>query len=96
MKLNNNYNIEDYSMLLILTTCYDDGPEMPNYTSTLFPVDIIKENYGHCTIETGIYALSSYYSRMDIGFIDGHTFYIAWKNLSGWNHQYISHIYGIK
>ena len=47
----------------------------------LFPVDIIKENYGHCTIETGIYALSSYYSRMDIGFIDGHTFYIAWKNL---------------
>lgn len=98
--LNGNYNIEDYSFILIIAATYADGAGgalVPNYYSTVFPVDIIKQNYGYPTIETTCYVSSNLSSRFDIGFINNKTFYIAWKSgLNIWNHQYISHIYGIK
>lgn len=98
--LNGNYNIEDYSFILIIAATYADGAGgalVPNYYSTVFPVDIIKQNYGYPTIETTCYVSSNLSSRFDIGFINNKTFYIAWKSgLNTWNHQYISHIYGIK
>lgn len=96
--LNGNYNIEDYSFILIIAATYGDEALVPNYYSTLFPVDIIKQNYGYPTIDTSSYVSSSIFSRFDIGFINNKTFYIAWKSdlTNTWNHQYISHIYGIK
>ena len=95
--LNGNYNIEDYSFILIIAATYGDAALVPDYYSTLFPVDIIKQNYGYPTIETSTYVNSSIFSRFDIGFINNKTFYIAWKSdLNIWNKQYISHIYGIK
>ncbi len=95
--LNGNYNIEDYSFILIIAATYGDAALVPEYYSTLFPVDIIKQNYGYPTIETSSYVNSSIFSRFDIGFINNKTFYIAWKSdLNIWNKQYISHIYGIK
>lgn len=96
--LNDNNNIEDYNFILIVSAAYGNEAIVPNYYSTIFPVDIIKQNYGYPLIDTSTYVNANISSRFDIGFINKNTFYIAWKsNLSStWNHQYISHIYGIK
>ena len=96
--LNDNSNIEDYNFILIVSTAYANEAIVPNYYSTVFPVDIIKQNYGYPIIETSNYSNINLSSRFDIGFINKNTFYIAWKggDSSIWNHQYISHIYGIK
>lgn len=95
-KLNNNYNIEDYEFVLIITAINLTGSTIPEYHSTLFPIDLIKENYGYPAIEMSAIANSSYSSRMNVGFINKNTFYIAYENLYGWPGHYISHIYGIK
>ena len=96
--LNDNNSIEDYNFILIVSATYGDEAIVPNYYSTVFPVDIIKQNYGYPIIDTSTYVYTGVSSRFDIGFINKNTFYIAWKNgySSTWNHQYISHIYGIK
>ena len=69
---------------------------LPKYNSTIFPVDIIKQNYGFLAIEISTYANSNYFSRFSLGFINKETFYIAYRYLAGWPNNYISHIYGIK
>ena len=96
--LDDDNNIEDYNFILIVLATYGDEAIVPNYYSTVFPVNIIKQNYGYPTIDTSIYVSSSIFSRFDIGFINKNTFFVAWKSplSSTWNHQYISHIYGIK
>ena len=96
--LNDNNSIEDYNFILIVSATYGDEAIVPNYYSTVFPVDIIKQNYGYPIIDTSTNVYTGVSSRFDIGFINKNTFYIAWKNgySSTWNHQYISHIYGIK
>lgn len=95
-KLNDNCNIEDYEFLLILTTIVHPTTSLPKYNSTIFPVDIIKQNYGFLAIEISTYANSNYFSRFSLGFINKETFYIAYRYLAGWPNNYISHIYGIK
>ena len=95
-KLNDNCNIEDYEFLLILTTIVHPTTNLPEYNSTIFPVDIIKQNYGLPTIEISTYVDSNYFTRFCLGFINNESFYIAWRNLSGWTDHYVSYIYGIK
>ena len=86
--LNGNYNIEDYEYVLVLVAIELGGSSVPEYYTKIFPVDIIKQNYGYPTIETSTFANAQYFSRINLGFINNNTFYVAYQNLAGWPSHY--------